>query len=374
MGQILEEAGVRWVRIEFFVEGDDAAALDRTFARYDFFINEVAPRHGLKVLGLLSFGLVGAGPLDPNNGIIVLPPQTPDPIYGGGVNPYIKLWLDRALGIANHYTDKVAAYEVLNEQNRLPSPDPAIAGKAVPASLAARLHTKFYRQIKASDSAPWRSLVKVIVGGLHPKGTLEKGQAGYISDADYLRQLYGYNTKVVPPLPVAGEPFQEYLIKYGQYPLDGLGYHPYPEEIRLSLQADADMIDGRLTAIRSVLAEVQDPARRYWITEIGYNSAFKQQDEAGQAAFLRTVYTGLANRGDVDAIFWFKYEDFPPASGPNAQRWGIVSIPFSVSATCPGGACYDIGGEPSARRLAYFTYRELAGLPVYRLSMPIVFR
>jgi hypothetical protein len=121
-----------------------------------------------------------------------------------------------------------------------------------------------------------------------------------------------------------------------------------------------------------VLGEVHDPSRRYWITEIGYNAAFKQQDEAGQANFLRAVYTGLANRGDVDTIFWFKYEDFPPASGPNAQRWGIVSIPFTESVTCPGGACYDIGGEPRARRLAYFEYRALAGLPVYRLSLPVV--
>jgi hypothetical protein len=370
MGAILEDAGVRWVRLEFFVEGDGVAALDRTFARYDFFINEVAPRHRLKVLGLLSFGLIrGIDPLDPNNGMTA-GPFTTDPIYGGGVNLYMKQWLDHALGIANRYTGAVAAYEVLNEQNRLPP-----QGKAMPASLVARLHTKFYRQIKAPqppDGAAWRNQVSVIMGGLHPKGTLEKDQPGYISDADYLRQLYGYNPKTGQP--ITGEPFQEYLIKYGQYPLDGLGYHPYPEEIRLSLQADADLIDGRLTAIRSVLAEVQDPGRRYWITEVGYNAAFRQQDDAGQAAFMRAIYTGLAARGDVDTIFWFKYEDFPPASGPNAQRWGLVSIPFTESATCPGGACYNTDGEPSTRRLSYFVYRELAGLPVYWLDMPLMVR
>jgi hypothetical protein len=285
----------------------------------------------------------------------------------------MKRWLDRALGIANHYTDKVDAYEVLNEQNRLPN------ANAVPATLAARLHTKFYRRLKVPlipDGAAWRDTVKVIVGGLHPKGTLEKGQTGYLSDADYLRQLYGYyydqktNTYILNP----SEPFPSYLASYGKYPLDGLGYHPYPEEIRLSLQADADLIDQRLTTIRGVLAEVKDPSRHYWITEIGYNAAFKQQDGAGQAAFLRAVYTGMASRGDVDAIFWFKYEDFPPASGPSAQRWGIVSIPFSEDAACPGGACYDVTGEPSVIRSAFFAYRELAGLPVYRLDLPLVMR
>ncbi|MEI7768708.1 MAG: hypothetical protein WCI67_01905 [Chloroflexales bacterium] len=374
MGAILEQAGVRWVRFEFFVAGDDPAALDRTFARYDFFVNEVAPRHGLKVLGLLSFGVVSeTGPLDKDRGIIANQ-FADDPTYGGGVNPYIKRWLDRALGIANHYQGAVAAYEVLNEQNRLPS-----SGQAVPAYLAARLHTKFYRQIKAPaipDGAAWRDSVKVIVGGLHPKGTLEKGQADYLSDTDYLRQLYGYyydqktSTYILKP----SDPFPAYLTSYGTYPLDGLGYHPYPEEIRLSAQADAELIDTRLTAIRSVLGDVNDIGRHYWITEVGYNTAFKQQDEAGQAAFMRAVYTGMASRGDVDAIFWFKYEDFPPASGPDAQRWGIVSIPFTVSATCPGGACYDAAGNPSAVRLAFFTYRELAGLPVYRAELPLVMR
>jgi hypothetical protein len=212
MGAILAETGVRWVRLEFLVEGDDAAALDRTFARYDFFINEVAPRYGLRVLGLLSFGLIrGLDPLDLNSGITA-GPFTTDPDYGGGVNAYMKRWLDRALGIANHYTGAVAAYEVLNEQNRLPP-----QGNAVPASLAARLHTKFYRHLKVPqppDGALWRDQVKVIMGGLHPKGTLESYQAGYISDADYLRQLYGYNSKTGQPIPT--EPFQEYLIKYGQ--------------------------------------------------------------------------------------------------------------------------------------------------------------
>ncbi|MBX0329262.1 hypothetical protein K2Z83_16430 [Oscillochloris sp. ZM17-4] len=367
MGQILEETGVHWVRLEFFVEGDGADALDRTFQRYDFFINEVAPRHGLKVLGLLGFGVVReTGPLDPDNGIEVSDFQT-DPLYGGAVNPYMKRWLDRALGIATHYEGAVEAYEILNEQNRMPP-----EGKAVPASLAARLHTKFYRLFKNADNAAWRDSVQVIVGGLHPKGTLEQGQPGYLSDADYLRQLYGYSLKT--GLPVASEPFQEYRKTYGSYPLDGLGYHPYPEEIRLSLQADSDLIDDRLTSIRSTLAAVQDPARRYWITEIGYNTAFRQQNEAGQAAFLRAVYTRLAARGDVARIFWFKYEDFPPADGANAQRWGIVLIPFTASAACPGDACYEVTGEPTSRRLSFLVYRELAGLPVYHVSLPFAAR
>jgi len=79
----------------------------------------------------------------------------------------------------------------------------------------------------------------------------------------------------------------------------------------------------------------------------------------------------------VARIFWFKYEDFPPADGPNAQRWGLVRIPFrppQPGENCPGGACYALNGEPERWRPAYLVYRELAGLPVYRQHFPIIAR
>jgi hypothetical protein len=82
----------------------------------------------------------------------------------------------------------------------------------------------------------------------------------------------------------------------------------------------------------------------------------------------------LAARDDIATIFWFKYEDFPPASGPLAQKWGVVRIPFTEDAACPGGACYDPTGEPAYRRPAFWTYRELAGLPVTRIYLPLVGR
>ena len=88
---------------------------------------------------------------------------------------------------------------------------------------------------------------------------------------------------------------------------------------------------------------------------------------------MRDVYTSLYARGDVANIFWFKYEDFPPASGSNAQKWGIVRIPF-VSGNCPGGICYDVNGTPSLYRTSFLTYRELAGLPVYRAFEPLIRR
>jgi hypothetical protein len=382
-GQVLAETGVRWVRVEFIVRAG-AGSFEEQVARYDYFINEVAPRHGIKVLALLGFALVDIDPRDPTYGLVAKPGD--DPQYGGGVNSWMKSWLDRALFIAQRYEGRVGAYEILNEQNRLP-PVPASGahpgyrgGEGIDPVLTARLHTKFYRCFKqnqcsntAADPA-WRPAVQLILGGVHPRGSdlLVSDRAlppERVSDREYIVRLY------------KSEPFTSYFAANQAYPVDGLGYHPYPAEIALSLAAvesEVMSINARLSDLRARLRATLQPTAPaaaevpLWITEIGYNAGHLKQDSVGQAAFLKAVYGALAARGDVATVFWFKYEDFPPAAGPNAQLWGIVHIPFAESSACPGGACYAPSGEPSARRPAYFAYRELAGLPNQRLALPLV--
>jgi hypothetical protein len=386
MGQILAEAGVRWVRVEFIVR-QGAGSWQEQIARNDYFINDVAPRYGLKVMGLLGFALVDIDPRDPKTGLVA--PTTTDPAYGGGVNPWMRDWLDRALFVAQRYGSRVAAYEILNEQNRLPvvpasgSHPGYPGGEGIDPALAARLHTKFYRCFRqnacsSADAAPaWRAGVTVILGGLHPRGSDSivpkpaAGQPQKLDDRQYLRALY------------TSEPFTSYFSTTKAYPVDGLGYHPYPVEIALSLDAvegEAARIDARLgelrATLRATLNAVAPTAAEvpFWITEIGYNAGYMRQNSAGQAAFLRAVFRTMAARDDVAAVFWFKYEDFPPAAGPDAQQWGIVRIPFTPGAACPGGACYDPTGEPAFRRAAFFAMRELAGLPVLHTAMPLVAR
>ncbi len=376
MGQILAEAGVRWVRVEFLVRDRGAGTVAEQIARYDYFINDVAPRYGLAVMGLLSFGLVDIDPRDPAYGLIAR--TGTDPIYGGGVNPYMRLWLDRALQIMNRYQGRVRAYEILNEQNRLPTGQGFAGGEGIDPVLTGRLHTKLYRCFKRnecdhrSDDPAWRAGIPLIIGGLHPRGSevlLPSGRR-LMSDRDYLAELY------------TTEPFSSYFSATGAYPADGLGYHPYPAEIRLAAPVEEEVgrIDQRLGLLRLRLRQAlqaTSPAAAdipLWITEIGYNAAYLQQTSAGQAAFLRAVYRQMATRPDVAVVFWFKYEDFPPLSGPDAQHWGIVRIPFIEDPRCPGGACYDPGGEPAFRRGSYLALRELAGLPVEHRFMPLVGR
>ena len=130
--------GVRWVRLDFHivvpladVNVDQTAAIDAEIAKNDYFINEVAPRHNLKVLALLSFDLLQATDAHALNSTV----SETSP-FGGGVNKYMHAWLTRALRIADRYRDKIAAYEVLNEENRLPRylPNGPVADAIAPRS------------------------------------------------------------------------------------------------------------------------------------------------------------------------------------------------------------------------------------------------
>src|SRR5262249_40012416 len=132
-----------------------------------------------------------------------------------------------------------------------------------------------------------------------------------------------------------------------------------------------------------------DACKQFWLTEVGYNVGFDPdgpknprppQTEEGQAAFMQDVYTSLVQRPldqrlcgagrEVAKVFWFKYEDFPPATGPNAQQWGIVRIPILSDNGCAGG-CYDPSGVPILYRQSFSVYRSLSG---YRAYLPAISR
>jgi hypothetical protein len=246
------------------------------------------------------------------------------------------------------------------------------------------LLTKFYRFCKnidpTNENHGCSAGTKIILGGIHPRGT--GGSTITMTDADYLTKIYNDPSS-----------FGAFRTEHGFYPVDGIGYHPYPQEIRLS--PNDVYVNKGIARMRTVLNSV-DPNQQFWITEVGYNVGFDPdgpknpqplQTEVGQAAFMTDVYASLFQRQlansqpEIANVFWFKYEDFPPATGASAQQWGVVRIPFTEGGSvnggaCPGGACYDTGGQPGFVRQSYLTYRELAGLPtiVYTqtLYLPMV--
>jgi hypothetical protein len=379
MGQFLADAGVRWVRLDFLADPDGHV----DFAKYDYFIGTVAPRHGFKVLGLIGTASIrtfterGYYPMFLN----IDPATMGHDVYGYGLNQYMIEWLDEALRIAERYdgsnpqAGRVHAFETFNEVNRLfgdgSNLDKRLEYAGMDPERVARMHAKFYRICKNADglqpTVRCPADTQIVVGGLHAKGTSNprnswQKETFIFTDQQYLQRMYE-------------TAFSDSKAVIGRWPVDGIGYHPYPEEIRLS--PNNSYVDKGLNRMRDTIDQ-NDPGRPFWITEVGYNVGFRvngvTQTEAGQAAFMRDVYTSLHARGDVATLFWFKYEDFPPAGGANAQRWGIVRIPFEENSACPGGACYEPSGQPAQIRQSFFAYRELAGVPTQRFYTPLIRR
>jgi hypothetical protein len=390
MGEVMASAGVKWVRLDFHIhEHFSDAEVTKQIAKNDYFINVVAPKHNFKVLGLLSFDLLkGANPRNLNSTSYLTGTNT---IYGGGVNAAMDKWLTRSLMIADRYGPAIHAYEVLNEQNRLPSYEPyGLAGDAIKPEITARLMGKFYRfckNINPSNQGHGCSAdTKIILGGLHPRGTTSKvgtKEVVVMTDVEYIEAMYLKNG-----------PFDEFKQTYGYYPIDGIGYHPYPQEIQLSISNN--LVDIGMNRMEQVMKKVEDPCKPFWITEVGMNVGFDSDGPRNpipaitaldQARFMEDVYRSLYARKFnpalecerervVENIFWFKYEDFPPYeskpySGIWAQQWGIVRIDFTEG-SCEGGACYTVDGKPLFMRDSYYTYRKLAGKEVYSTNLPVV--
>jgi len=404
MGMNLEQAGAGWVRLEFHIPYNAAvtdpcnADCEWEIAKNDYFINVVAPQRNLKVLALLSFGLLR------NNDPCILNknPTESSPRFGGGVNPAIVAWLTRALAIADRYGDKIAAYEILNEQNRMGqcATPASFAGKqlnAIAPTITGRLIAKLYRfchglpPLPADEPAHGCANAKIILGGLHPRGSSAPGSAKTaLFDTQYLTAIYTDTAS-----------FESFYPSNNYYPIDGIGYHPYPEEIALS--PNNIEVDRGMNRMRRALENIDnqganDACRQFWVTEVGYNVDFDPdgpknprppQTEAGQAALLNDVYTSMAQRRlnpilcgggpEIANVFWFKYEDFPPADiirdakgNPIAypQKWGLVRIPILSDDKCEGG-CYDPSGIPELYRQSFTAYQMLSG---HRTYLPAVWR
>lgn len=392
MASNLVTLGVKYVRIEMRAEDGipyDAAnpANGLRFSNYDYFINVVAPAHDLKVIVLLATNLVrNPGYIDPNE--IERSDQEIGTCwtykYGCGTNSYMRIWLDRAFAIAARYQDRVAAYEVMNEENRYLNG----GGKGISPLKMSTLLTKFYRVFKDNHGpdgsfGTWVGGVKILLGGLHPDRCDDCGTGG-MNDRQYLDALY------------TGGPFQDYYWAHSQrYPLDGVGYHPYPMEMRSGLVPeptgydDLFRVPARMQAIRQVMLDNRDAANKIWVTEVGDRGAPSTVDpggdnEARQAAFMHTVYWMLwQDRDFVETVLWFKYEDFavptnsPPAIGP--ENWGVVRLAPRPSSQPACGSCeYDMYGAVQWYKQAFATFANMSnsgtGLETYHVFLPQIVR
>ena len=342
----LAYAGVQWVRFEFHGAWDGSPYGAINLAQADYFV-QAAHARGIKVLALLGTDLLrgpqsGVTHFDGGTVSGVIPTDNPDrelspcpplPI-GCGVNGYQKAWLERAILLAGHYAGQIDAYEIFNEENfyfALRDATQAQQDEMNPYYVAQTI-TKLFRILR-TQAAP--DLTPLLIGGLHPKKSVESGR----TDLAYLDALY------------SAPAFTGYQQANGRWPVDGVAYHPYPSEMVKSdndyLYLVGPRLDAMIAAIRS-----RDASAKLWVTEVGTRGdPASYPDMRRQAEFLRQIAQIIAARQpDVGPWFWFKYEDFPPAS----EAWGVVSIPFD------GQGNYDPFGAVKLYKPAYAQYRILA--------------
>jgi hypothetical protein len=342
----LEAAGVKWIRFEFFADYDGTVAPgDINWAKYDWFIKELAPKYGLKVLALLNVGMVA------HDGRTLRTLAFNDPADGAGTDPgdgsnhFIRVFTARAQAIAARYGTAISAYEIVNEPNISYDLwlDSGHGSAEITPERYAALIASSYRAIKSVEPR-----AEVIVGGLLI-GSPPEGQDH--DQFDYLYQLYVSPwTERYRSLGLGSRP------GWNSVPWDGVAVHPYFLE--------TDELFPLLKDFAHKLRDRGDYRSKLWITEIGAEAAppmspFEKPTEAEvrQAEYLRSVYGGILADGELRSniahAFWFKYEDFVP--GNYTHNYGLVRLREN-----PEGNNYAASGEVAVRKLAYKVYQELA--------------
>ena len=342
----LESAGVKWVRMEFFADYDGSvAAGDITWAKYDWFIRELAPKHGFKVLALLNVGMVSYEGKTVHTVAFNDPPDGAGSDPNDGSNHFIRVFTGRAHDIALRYASAISAYEVVNEPNisyDLWLDSHNSAAEIKPERYAA-LITGTYKALKSVQPQ-----AEVIVGGLL-LGSPPEGQNR--DQFDYLYQLYV--SRWVNQYKSAGFGNRA---GWNVVPWDGVGVHPY--------FLDTEKMLRFLKDFARKLRDRADFHSKLWITEIGADAVppgsarvKPTQGEIDQAYYLRQIYSGILAdpelRGNIAHAFWFKYEDFVP--GNYTANYGLVRLEENAA-----GNNYAPSGKVRIHKLAYKAYQELA--------------
>lgn len=342
----LATAGVKWIRMEFFADYDGSVpAGEINWSKYDWFIKELAPRYGFKVLALLNVGMVAI------DGKTLRPVLFNDPPDGAGADPadgsnhFIRVFTDRARMVALRYGDAISAYEIINEPNIswdlwLDSRNGAAEIK--PDRYSA-LIASAYTAIKTASP-----VAEVIVGGIMI-GSPPEGQDH--DQFDYLYDLY-----VSPWVERYRSSGYSNRAGWNSVPWDGVALHPY--------YLDAPKLFGIVNEFARKLRDRGDFKSRIWITEVGAPAlppGIPDQpptpDEIDQAYYLNAVFSGILENAElhnnVAHVFWFKYEDFVP--GDYTHNYGLVRLKENA-----GKDGYDPSGAVWVHKLAYKTYQELA--------------
>lgn len=236
---LMQQAGIYWVRLEFKWAGIEPTSGTFTFSTYDRLVNGILSR-GMHVIGLLTQYHVPSWYGTPSN----QPPAPAD--YAS--------WTST---VAARYAGRIEIYELGNEQNVNNNWYPAADPVAYTALMKAA-----YTSIKAVDPN-----VKIACGGIAPT-------TDYRPDA-FLTQMYASGA---------------------QGSMDYVSYHPYswyPDNSGPDVLVPSKPYSftfNMLDTIRSIMSTNGDGNKQIIATEFGWPTYSSGVKESLQAAYTARVY------------------------------------------------------------------------------------
>ncbi|HST06001.1 MAG TPA: hypothetical protein VLQ48_14880 [Chloroflexia bacterium] len=346
MAKELSAAGVRWIRMEFFADYDGTVPPGEiNWSKYDWFISELAPKYGFKVLALLNVGLVSYKGATVRTVAFNDPPDEAGADPTDGTNHFIRVFRDRAASVAAHYGTAISAYEIINEPNI--SWDLWLDSQWGEAEIKSEryscLITTAYESIKTEDPH-----AEILTGGM-VIGSPPEGQNR--NQFDYLYELY--TSTWVAKYKAEGNASKP---GWNVVPWDGVALHPY--------YTDVTTLFILLNEFTQKMHDRGDFKSKLWLTEIGAPADPPSspndppsQAEIDQAYYLNAIYSGILNNTDLRSavahVFWFKYEDFVP--GNYTHNYGVVRLLENDKHDN-----YSPTGQVWVHKLAYHVYQELA--------------
>jgi hypothetical protein len=274
--QLMQEAGIGWVRFDFLWEDIESSPGNFDFAKYDLIV-EVASEHNINILGILDYTASWASPQGAWN-------------YPAADNqPFVNY----ASKVIERYKGKVKYWELWNE------PDSAVYWKPQDGlkSYCALLKEVYLAAKKIDPDC------KILNGGL----------ANGLSSVN---RLYDNG---------AGEYFDILNIHIFENPLNAGSIKAVEAYPRLAYK---------------VMSRNGDAHKQIWITEIGCPGVKsglkvknwwmgKNPNERQQAEWLKKVFKELLKNGEVEKVFWAFFRDCDKHWDNGIDYFGIVRWDFS---------------------------------------------